>query len=442
MRCTLLLVVSLVSLLGLADETAACSCAPTSPCSAYRTAGAVFVGDVVEVRNQGKDGWSSTVQMRVVRPGKGAIEAGQLVSVEVPGEDSSCGLGFGAGQRWMIFASVGPAGPRTGPCQGSYRLAPGERLPELPARGGTVNGRLLGAGPPGGRLEGVSDVPVWIDTPTGRIATRTAADGGFSLVGVPPGRWTVRFDVGRNEVADTVVELGVNDDCYDVHALVMPAGGLAGSVVDESGAPVVAAPITAILATDTEGIYEFQGETDDRGQFLISALDPGPYLVRVGIDGEANGQVPYRPLFYPAAQERSTAKAIEVGGSTVRVEPIVMRAPLPTVTVAVEVVCRDGTRPPKAFLTADRVDGDGRRDYSSGQGRDGLRTVRVLAGYRYTVQGMVEVKRKRQDGSMEAAVTDTTAIEVDTDVQPKVLRVRADLQGCDAPGGPLVHAGR
>jgi hypothetical protein len=432
-----LALMSLLSVLSLADETAACSCAPISPCGAYRTADAVFVGDVVEVRNQGKDGWSSTVKMRVVRLGKGAIEGGELVSVEVPGQDSTCGLDFGVGQRWIIFATRGPAGHSTDPCQGSYQLSPGERLPELPGRGGTVNGwlgRLGRPGRPGGMHEGPPAVPVWIDTPSGRIATRTAADGGFSLVGVPPGRWTIHFDVGPNHTADTEVELGSNDDCYGVHTMVMPAGGLAGSIVDEAGAPVVGAPVTAILATDTEGIYEFGGETDEGGRFLVRALDHGPYLVRIGIDGEANGRVPYRPVFYPAARERSAAKAIEVGGSTVRLEPIVMRAPLATVTLVVDVMCRDGTRPRKTFLTADRMDGEGTRDYSSVQAGDGPPTIRVLAGYRYTVQGMVEVLNK-PDGSTGATVVETTVIQVDTDVQPARLRVRADLEGCDAPGG-------
>lgn len=435
MRFTLVLVIGLVTVLGLAEEAASCSCASIPPCSAYRTADAVFIGDVVEVRNAGRDAYSSAVQMRVVRPGKGGFEAGQLVTMHVPSQDSTCGLDFGIGQRWIIFASGGSTGPRTGPCQGSHQLSPGERLPEVPARGGTVNGWLGRGGRPGGLHEGPPAVPVWIDTPTERIATRTAADGGFSLGGVPPGRWTVRFDVGPNHTADTEVELGPTDDCYGVHASTMPAGSLAGSVVDESGAPVVGAPVTAILATDTEGIYEFRGETDDTGGFLLRALDPGPYLVRVGIDGEANGRVPYGSLFYPAARVRSAAKRIEVGGRTVRLEPIVMRAPLPTVTLVVDVVCRDGTRPPKAFLTADRVDEDGRRDYSSVQEGDDPRTIRVLAGYRYTVQGMVEVLMTKPDGSTGAVVTETTAIQVDTDVQPARLRVRADLEGCDAPGG-------
>jgi hypothetical protein len=432
MRWTVLFV-SLILVAGFADETAACVCSSTSPCAAYGRADAVFIGDVVDVRDTGKDGLAA-VQLRVVQSGKGAPSAGQLVTVEAP-EGTSCSLGFGDGQRWMIFASSGSDGRRTDPCQGSFQLSPAARMPELPARGGTVNGWLGRSGRVGGPPQGQPGVPVWTDTSIGRIATRTGDDGVFRLAGVPSGRWTVRFDVGPDLAAETEIDLGPTDDCFGVHASVRPAGGLSGSVVDESGAPVVGAPITAILATDTEGIYEFEGETDDAGQFLIRALDPGPYLVQVGIDGAATGQVPYRPLFYQAARVRSAAKAVEVGGSTVHLEPIVMRTALPTVTLAVEVVCRDGSRPPKAFVTADRLDGEGRREYSPVQQGDGPRTVRVLAGHRYTVQGMVPVQRKKPDGTTAAAMIETTSLEVDAYVQHGLLRVRVDLQGCNAPGG-------
>jgi hypothetical protein len=281
----------------------------------------------------------------------------------------------------------------------------------------------------------MSDRPVWIDTPTARVVTRTTADGSFRLAGVPSGRWTVRFDAGPNLTAEAAIELDSTDDCYDVRPMINPAGGLAGSVVDESGMPVVSAPIAAILATDTEGIHEFHGETDDNGQFTIPALAPGPYLLRVGIDGGANGHAPYRPLFYPAAEERSSAKVLEVGVSTIRLDPIVMRASLPTVTLEVDIVCGDGARPPKAFLAAERMDGHGQTDSSSVQEGVGPRFLRVLAGHRYTVQGMVEVRRKKPDGATEIVVTPTAVLQVDADAGPKVLRIRADLQGCDAPGG-------
>jgi hypothetical protein len=347
-------------------------------------------------------------------------------------------MGFEPGQRWFIFGSHGPAGPRTSFCQHSHRLSPTDRLPDLPARGGVVNGWFGRPGAPGGLVDGPSDVPVWIDTPLGRIATRTTDGGSFSLAGVPPGVWTVAFAVGPDLRARAVIELEPTDDCFGVRAWARFAGGLSGTVVDEAGVPVVGAPITAILTTDPDGIYQFHGETGDTGQFLIDALDPGPYVVRVGKEGEENGQVPYRPLFYPAAQERAEAKAIDVGARVVRLDPIVMRAPLPTVTLAVDIVCRDGTRPPRAYVTADRMDGEGIRNYASPQGTGGHHTVRVLARYRYRVGGTVFVTRKGRDGSPAPSLVETSALEVDTAAQPSLVRLRADLDGCDAPGGPWI----
>lgn len=216
--------------------------------------------------------------------------------------------------------------------------------------------------------------------------------------------------------------------------MVLPAGGLVGSVVDEAGAPLVAARITAILADDAEGIYEFNTTTDERGAFEVRALEPGSYLVRIGVDGEESGQVPYRPQFYPAARDRSTATAVEVRGGVVRLEPILMRGALPTVSIPVDIVCGDGTRPRRAYASADRVDGG--RDYATNPSETGRRIVRIMAGHRYVIRGMIQGTATDADGVPRVAWLDTSAVDVDPARPPDVVELRADLRGCDAPGGP------
>jgi hypothetical protein len=430
-----LVVLGVVAAAGFAREAAACSCSGPSSCGIYGRADVVLVGDIVEIRPESGALMATAVKVRVVRAGKGGVEAGQLVAVGTPSESSSCAMGLAVGQRWMLFAGVVEGKLVMSPCTGSHRLGLDERIPDLPPRGGTVHGRLVFPG--GGGVDGRRGFPaaaVWIDTPDGRLATRTAEDGGFTLLGVPPGRWTVRADVGPDQQADSVIDVGAGDDCYDVRPWVRPGGGVVGSVMDEGGAPIYGALVTATLAGDVEDTGTFSAWTDERGIFEIHAVAAGSYLVKVGADGEANGRVPYRPVFYPAAAERSTATAITVGGGIVRLEPIVMRGAVPTVSIAVDIVCADGTRPARAFASADRVDGG--RDYATNPRETGRRIVRILAGQRYVIRGMIEGTAADANGGVRVAWLDTAAVEIDPARPPDVVQLRADLQGCDAPGGP------
>src|SRR5262245_49738419 len=109
-RFSIALVVALV-VAALAGDAWACSCGGSeSPCNAYRRSDVVFVGDVVAVNAESTDEYWSSVQIRVVRPGKGGLESGQVITLQVPSQRSSCSLDFAAGQRWFIFGSHGPTG--------------------------------------------------------------------------------------------------------------------------------------------------------------------------------------------------------------------------------------------------------------------------------------------------------------------------------------------
>jgi hypothetical protein len=440
MRYTFLAMATLATVVGLADEASACSCMYLSPCALYGRSDAVFVGDVVEVGEEATNDWGRIVQVRVVRAGKG-VDAGQLVRLDVPSEGSSCAMGFEVGQRWMVFAHAGQGRMGTSGCSGTHRLSLDARLPDLPARGGTVHGslRTLGAGGDP-ELQGLADVPAWIDTPDGRIATRTDRDGFYRLEGVPPGEWKIQFDPGKGLAAQAFADVTAGQDCYGVGALARPAGGIAGSVVDEAGAPVIAASVIALPASGREGREDHMGRTDERGEFQMRAVPPGAYVLRVGYAGEINGFFPYRPVFYPAASERAGATTIDVRGDVVRLPAIVMRDAVPTASIPVDIVCSDGTRPAKAFAYAEHRDDDGveRREHTSRVNAADGRTIRVRLGRRYAVKGMVLARTTGLDGA-ETDWIPTTAEDLDPARPPAVLRLQSELRGCDAPGGPSLN---
>lgn len=215
------LVVVLTAVPKLAD---ACSCVLRSSCQLFASAQAVFVADVLDV-TEGATGPKRS-RMRVVRAYKGTANAGAVVTVTMPrGGSASCSLDVKAGDRYVIHADAGADGYSTSLCQGSYALKKGDPLPDLPPPGGVVEGTLIRYDWRGGRFGStpIAGAPLWIVTPHGRITGTTGDDGTFQLNEVPPGEWTVRFDVGPAERAEVRIVLASADDCAEFYVSTEPA---------------------------------------------------------------------------------------------------------------------------------------------------------------------------------------------------------------------------
>ena len=197
-----------------------------SSCQLFASAGAVFVADVIDVTESAAGPKRS--RMRVVRAYKGTAKAGDEVTVAMPrGSSASCSLDVDAGDRYVIHAGRGADGYSTSLCQGSYRLKKDDPLPDLPPAGGVVTGKLVRNGSDASSFEPkpIAGAPLWIVTPDGRIESKTDSKGTFRLSGVPPGPWTVRFDVGPAERAEARIMLHSPQDCAEVYASPRPAAG-------------------------------------------------------------------------------------------------------------------------------------------------------------------------------------------------------------------------
>ena len=216
------LVLALLALPRLAD---ACSCVERSSCQLFASADAVFVADVIDA-TEGATGPKRS-RMRVVRAYKGTAKAGDEVTVTMPrGTSASCSLDVDAGDRYLIHADAGADGYSTSMCAGSHGLKATDPLPELPPPGGLVTGLLARHNGNGSnfKLLPIAGAPLWIVTPDGRIESKTDSDGRFRVSGVPPGKWTVRFDVGPTERAEASIELRSADDCAERYVATEPAG--------------------------------------------------------------------------------------------------------------------------------------------------------------------------------------------------------------------------
>lgn len=92
-----------------AAPASACSCAPSPPPAEARAqAAAVFTGTVVTTRTLESDGplavgaGDLVARAEVEEVFGGSVPA--LVDVTTPTDDGLCGLGFAAGDRWLVYA--------------------------------------------------------------------------------------------------------------------------------------------------------------------------------------------------------------------------------------------------------------------------------------------------------------------------------------------------
>lgn len=425
-------------LLTTARDAGACSCIHTSTCQRFARAGTVFAGDVLEVTESTP---AKVARMRVTRAYKGSLAVGATIDVRMPrGSSASCSLDVRQGDRYVIYGAGGAGGVSTSLCQGSFGLRPGDPLPDLPPPGGRVTGALYRLGPPSFDRTPIGEARVWVMTQDGQVETRTDADGRFTLTGVPAGAAVVRFDVGPGERAEERIHLQSADDCAEVYVIPRPAGRLIGAVLDRDGKPVPEAHI-AVAAADGSKASGATTQTGRSGAFSIAGLEPGRYVVAVGLGRAPNATFPYTPVFHPGVTERRLAQPVEIGAATVTLPALRLGDPLPLTSLTGVIVCRDGTTPGSAFLTAERlVDGQPQhpRDYGSSDPVNGRYAVTVLRGQRYAVRGVVTIRVRSPDGSEGRTWRDTDPIEVSSDTPPPGLRLVSTLDGCGDPKGVLI----
>ena len=100
----------------------------------------------------------------------------------------------------------------------------------------------------------------------------------------------------------------------------------------------------------------------------MSGLAAGSYVVGVGLADAPSAKFPFLPVFHPGVPDQASAKPVEIGTETVYLPAIRMGAPVPLASIVAEIVCRDGTRPASAFITAQRLPAPelfGNREYGS-----------------------------------------------------------------------------
>lgn len=174
---------------------------------------------------------------------------------------------------------------------------------------------------------------------TGPVRPRTAvtdADGKFLLKDVDPGRYsltathsgyTLQFYGERVPHGPVTVSVVAGQQLKDVVFRMIPAGVIAGRIVDEDGEPVFQARVEAqrwmYMSSKRRLIPRGIAVTNDLGEYRISQLDAGRYVVSATYQNPMMWNMPvsspdihegYSQIYYPGVYDSAQAEPLEVKG--------------------------------------------------------------------------------------------------------------------------------
>jgi hypothetical protein len=133
-------------------------------------------------------------------------------------------------------------------------------------------------------LPGAQPLRVMAD-PQGRFGFRQLPAGVFSIVATRPGWVDGAFGRTRPGGPTLPVPLADGERASNVTVPMWRYATIAGTVTDESGEPVIGAPVRVLKRSIVGGRTTLkdvqQDTTDDRGAYRISQLEPGDYVVAV-----------------------------------------------------------------------------------------------------------------------------------------------------------------
>jgi hypothetical protein len=172
----------------------------------------------------------------------------------------------------------------------------------------------------------------------GRFGFRDLPAGNFSITTSRPGWSDGAYGRTRPQGMATLVTLKDGEKISGVAIPMWKFASIAGSVLDETGDPVVGMPVRVLRKTLASGKIRFdqagQDRTDDRGMYRMGMLEPGDYLVVV-------------PML-----QSSGFDTVDVRGAVER-EVMVMRTASAAASSGGNFIFVDGGGAPSAGMTED-----------------------------------------------------------------------------------------
>lgn len=324
-------------LVAFADAAYGCSCIGESPCAAYSSAKAVFVGRLIggTEKSTQKDQNGNLVhyeagetRFAVEEVFKG-VSSGEVSIFISTMKGSSCEWsGLIAGERYLVFAHEYNGQLIIGACNSTKQIISQQfnaaRLEKYSWGGWYWNAeaglKFLRSIPPtgtGGRVAISTQFKENTTAPSvtftlsvankTRYETSTNENGEAVLDGVAPGKYSVKATwpkgyAGAHQPEIEVAERG----CSDLLASVFFSGVIKGQILDGHGQPAQSIRLQ-VESVSAEKTLTDTVTSDKNGKFEFNGLSAGKYRI---YQRPEEGAQP--TLFYPGVSDESKAKVITI----------------------------------------------------------------------------------------------------------------------------------
>lgn len=348
-KLSLILFLTLLFTISLAESISACSCMNRdTPCAEFREADLVFVGTVSRIITiKDSDGFSKyKTQFSIEDSFKGTSE--KQIDVLTSTQGSACGFHFENYERYLVYAykdeksktfhtsictRTRPVGLTDDEVDVLASLAKGKLEPRIY---GTVYEIVRGIDPLrttwSEERKPLAGVKVIATKGEKKHEAVTKADGTFSIKGVVKGIYKISFEIppthklggdywDENTTTMTEwykkpeIEITTNN-CPDALLIETRVDGrIKGRIFDSKGISV-GEDIRVTLVTkssaknDVGDIDSIPAYTDKNGYYEFYGIPPGEYLLGFNVDFKPNKNFPYPRTYYPSTNDISKAAVI------------------------------------------------------------------------------------------------------------------------------------
>ena len=319
------------------------------------------------------------VHFEVDRRGRGVASNRVVVEAE-PKIGFNCGMTFGVGERYIVYANRAPGGEltTTGSSSGTRLASTADAdlafLKEVtgPARGVRIFGRvhrwesnLVTTRPQD--YGAVSGARVQLSGPTSREVT-TGRDGSYDVRNLPAGTYTVTITPPKGlalyhpyyprdqQPPPPTMTLTHPFECAEASAWPRTDSQITGVLLDSAGRPAAGEPVELIAAANATSrdkqIPHLSARTDPEGRFAFAFMPPGNYLVGVNLKNPPPASQVDLRSYHPGVSEppRATVVAVEAG-SRIQLAPFQLAEPPLERRFTGAVVWSDGTPALEARVT-------------------------------------------------------------------------------------------